>query len=506
MHVTAHLDVDLVAHESDDSVTALLQLQAPLLPSSAARPGQTLVVVLDRSGSMGGAPLTAAKAALRDLVRRLAPHDRFGLVVFDHAADLVVPVRPVGTHDLGVVDQLLSRIDAGGSTDLSAGYALALREAGRSLAASQDDGAVAAGATVLVISDGHANVGDTDAESLRQRALAHTKGQHITTATIGLGLGYDEVLLAAMADGGSGSHLFASGADDLPATIGEELDGLLDKSVLAATVRVTGRDGHLLGVGVLQGLPTWQEGETTVVALGDLYAGEERKTLVRLDVASIPALGLATIADVVLEYTALPDQAEHTVTLPITVNVVPGDVAAKRVPEPEVVVQKMLLEANEAKTEAAQALRSGDEAGAKRALRAASDRLGSLSGALAVLRQHGTMAPEQEAELQAALAEEASELALLDQRVGVAPAAQMSKTAMYSQSSGRRGRSPKEHLRRARSGGSAQACPRCGAELLPIAWGMPASDPGPGVIVGGCVLPPEPQSHGCPACGWRGVP
>lgn len=48
-------------------------------------------------------------------------------------------------------------------------------------------------------------------------------------------------------------------------------------------------------------------------------------------------------------------------------------------------------------------------------------------------------------------------------------------------------------------------CPDCGAPALPVMWGMPAGDPGPGVILGGCIIidfPPPP--HGCRECGWMG--
>jgi len=56
-----------------------------------------------------------------------------------------------------------------------------------------------------------------------------------------------------------------------------------------------------------------------VVTLGDMYAGETRKVLFRLDVPAVPALGLATVADVVFEYTSMPDLAAHHVTFPISV-------------------------------------------------------------------------------------------------------------------------------------------------------------------------------------------
>lgn len=474
MHVTAHLDVDLIALESDDSVTCLLQLQAPVLPTDQARPGQTLVVVLDRSGSMSGTPLNTAKDALRQLTRRLAPHDRFGLVVFDESAQVIVPVRTMLGHDPVVVDALIAGIRPGGSTDLWAGYDLALREATRSLQSTSADPDIVDAATVVLVSDGHANAGITDPDQLRQRALVEYKNAAITSLTIGLGLGYDEVLLAAISDGGSGAHRFAANADELPTVLADEVTGLLDKSVLAATLWITGRDQHLTGIATLQGLPTWIEGDTTVVALGDLYAGEERRTLIRLDVASIPALGLATIADIVLEYTALPDQLEHTVTLPISVNVVPGDVAAQRVPLPEVVVQQLLVEAATAKATAAESLRAGDPVTAQAALDAAATNLGSLSQALEVLRRHGHLDPTRSHALQQTITLEADELATLRDQADALPAEYSSKLMTSAASGGRRGRTRSADHRVDRCqvcgsplgvasdhSGTVPGCPRC---------------------------------------------
>ena len=82
MKVNALLDVNIVAHESSDEVAILLELEAPAIAVDAERPPAALQVVLDRSGSMNGAPLDGAKEALIALVRRLRPSDNVGLVTF----------------------------------------------------------------------------------------------------------------------------------------------------------------------------------------------------------------------------------------------------------------------------------------------------------------------------------------------------------------------------------------------------------------------------------------
>ena len=54
MNVNAILDIDLVALESTEKVTMMLDMTAPISDAAQARPGQAVEVVLDRSGSMSG--------------------------------------------------------------------------------------------------------------------------------------------------------------------------------------------------------------------------------------------------------------------------------------------------------------------------------------------------------------------------------------------------------------------------------------------------------------------
>ena len=92
MRITAHLDVEMIAIETDDQVSVMIELNAPPAPDGGGeRVPSTLQVVLDRSGSMQGGRLDGAKTALTSLVDRLDPRDHFGLVVFDDKVDVAVP-------------------------------------------------------------------------------------------------------------------------------------------------------------------------------------------------------------------------------------------------------------------------------------------------------------------------------------------------------------------------------------------------------------------------------
>lgn len=357
MKINALLDVNVVAHEAEDEVAVLLELEAPAaLQLDATRPPGSLQVVLDRSGSMQGAPLEGAKRALAALVQRLEPTDNFGLVAFDDTALVVVPSGPL--TDKEAVLARIAEVGPGGSTDLGAGYLRGLRELRRVSTGS---------GTLLVISDGHVNQGLQDVDEFATvTSKAYADG--IVTSTLGYGRGYDETLLAAMARSGSGNHVFADDPDAAAAAIASEVDGLLNKVVQAATLTVRLEPSVLLARLYndlpLQVLPDG----AAMIELGDLYAAEQRKILLKLHVPAMAALGLARVATLDLTYVELPGLVEHTVSLPITVNIVPGDEAGTRVPHPTVRSEVLFQEAQDAKRRASEAFESGDLDGGRRLL------------------------------------------------------------------------------------------------------------------------------------------
>ena len=145
--------------------------------------------------------------------------------------------------------------------------------------------------------------------------------------------------------------------------------------------------------------------------------------LVTLGVPAMPGLGLAEVATLELRYVALPDLVEQTISLPIHVNVVPGDEAAGRIKNPRVDTEVLFQRAQEAKRRAAERLSAGDTMGARAEYQAA-------TAALA-------MAPPGDAELE----QEAEILADLDRQV------ELGETSLAAKASW------DEHARKARQRG-----------------------------------------------------
>ena len=403
MNVKALLDVDMVAFEATDKITLMLDLTAEQNPKHASRPGQAVQVVLDRSGSMDGPPLEAAKGSLLKLIDRLAPQDSFGLVAFDDSALVIAPIRTMADHNMPSLRKAIREMHTGGSTDISAGYLMGLRELTRVNAAG--------GSTLLLISDGHANAGEQKPEFFSDVATKSATN-NVTTSTIGLGTGYDETILEALAQGGGGAHRFAGTIDEAVGAIAAEVDDLLDKSIVNAVLRLSPTEAMTSApaIELLQRLPYWMDGPTYVVQLGDLYSGENRRFIIDIAVPGIASLGLCKLADLTIEYLDLAARHEISVTMPINVNVVPGDVASGRVSDPIVRAERLILEAQTAKSKAVEELRTGN-------VKDASSR---LKGTAANLRREASLIPvtdQRSAESLEIIKAEADEIDTLAQTV-----------------------------------------------------------------------------------------
>ena len=366
MELDAKLDLNVVAVDSGETVHLLLELEAPGLEGERRRDPANLQVVLDRSGSMGYGSLTAALQAIDSLVGRLRPDDQLGLVCFDNSVIVPVAAGPVG--DGKKIRDVLRQIGVGGMTNLSAGLMRGIQESGR---ASGERAS-----TLVLLSDGHANEGVTDHPTLEGVAKGATDNS-ITISTIGIGHGYDEDLLEAVSRGGGGNSHFAENGDEAGACLAGEVEGLLEQVIQAASLIVR-PTGDVSGVRLFNDLPVSEIEGGFMVELGELVSEEKRKLLFEIDVPDIAALGLAQVCELELHWVETETMEGKTVTLPVNVNVVPGDEAAGRIANPEVITEITFQTAQRNKREASDALARGDHDEARRLWQDSRNQLGSL--------------------------------------------------------------------------------------------------------------------------------
>jgi Ca-activated chloride channel family protein len=201
--------------------------------SDRARPDAALTFVIDTSGSMGREErLELVKDSLRELVLSLGKDDTIAVVTFGDEARVVLPPTRATDEDriLGAIDDL----EPGGSTNLEAGLRLGY-ELARETGFQGGDGIN----RVVLASDGVANVGLTDADSIL-REIADDAAAGIELVSIGVGMGnYNDVLLEQLADRGDGFYAYVNGLEEARRRFVEGLTGTLQTVALDAKVQVT---------------------------------------------------------------------------------------------------------------------------------------------------------------------------------------------------------------------------------------------------------------------------
>ncbi len=178
----------------------------PAAPSEKRLP-HDVTLVLDRSGSMQGEPMDAAKAAAKKLIDQLEPTDAVNVIAFDDKIEaLFDKPRVLDAATRAKVDKFIGKIDARGGTEI----AKALE---RALASQTKD---ARPDVVFFLTDGQ-----SDGPSAIKVASADPSDTSVFT--VGLGSGVDKALLGKIASLRHGRFTYVADAR----AVGAELPKLL---------------------------------------------------------------------------------------------------------------------------------------------------------------------------------------------------------------------------------------------------------------------------------------
>ena len=355
MHSDIKLSTRFLTTQNAHQVGLLITLSGDL---PTRRAPINVALVLDRSGSMHGAPLESAKEAAGRFASFLGADDRLAVVAFDDGVETLFGPGPAGDPAAAAA---IGRLQTRGSTNLSGGWLKGMQHVQASLVDGTN--------RVVLLTDGQANQGVTDLGQLVGMAAAGSAAR-VSTTCIGFGADFNEDLLEPMAREGGGNYWFVESNDQMAGIFESEIEGLVALAAQNVEVEVSLTHPRAAGVTFLQSYPmqatatgTWR------VSLGDLYATSPRPVGLVFHVEDVADLGQVQVAQVKLEADVVTASGiEHrTIVMPVVANLDGADHI-----EPTVETTFLRFQAARAREEAIRQADAGDYAAAAAGLRDAS--------------------------------------------------------------------------------------------------------------------------------------
>ncbi len=329
------------------NVDVLIRITPPENTEAATRSKLNLGIALDRSGSMQGAKMKEARDAAKFCVDHLQSTDRFSAVIFDDQVDVLFTNQFV--TDRAILHRGIDRIDARNSTALHEGWV----KAGIEVSEQLDPTAIN---RVLLITDGQANVGETNIDRIVSQAR-ELSDKGISTTTIGIGRDFNEDLLIPMAEAGGGNGWHVQEPEDMVKIFETELQGLSRQFAHAVRLRINTAEG----VRVTDLINDFELSDGSYI-LPNLLSGSPLEIVVRLEVQ--PSAAGKELFSVGLGYIQQSDKESVIVEGSFSPEIADADTVDTLDRDPDVARSLQMLLNARARREAMEKLDEGDRDGA----------------------------------------------------------------------------------------------------------------------------------------------
>jgi uncharacterized membrane protein len=192
------------------------------------KPNLALILVIDKSGSMGGQKIELAKEAALAAAEVLKANDQFGVIAFDSLAQWICELT--GASEFDAIASKVSRLEAGGGTNIYP----ALYDAYQALLNSD-----AKLKHIILLTDGVTEPGDYE------ELAGHIAADQITLSTVGIGDDCDKKFLEDMAATGNGASYFTEDFNAIPQILTRETmraskSMLVEEPFVPKVVSITG--------------------------------------------------------------------------------------------------------------------------------------------------------------------------------------------------------------------------------------------------------------------------
>ena len=311
-----------------------LNLTAPaFVEEDNTRAQVDLVAVIDRSGSMSGDKINLVKETLLFVLTQLTAKDRLCLIVYDNRVESVFELTYVTEESRSFLESKINSVTTRGCTNLCGGLLEGMR------AVTSRTGVMADVASVLLLTDGLANVGISSTQGIlramifgekrkrrrrrrvkrrrkiiwsiygtllpkKQKKKRKTKKKKKeepqtvlptypgTVYTFGYGSDHNANMLKEISQAGNGVYFFIDTNEKIPDSFADCLGGLLSTVGQNINLKVELTNGATISEFIAKKTPTFNANKTSAeVPLGDLQSEEQRDVLMEIQLPACPDLG-----------------------------------------------------------------------------------------------------------------------------------------------------------------------------------------------------------------------
>nr|BAD08847.1 zinc finger (C3HC4-type RING finger) protein family-like [Oryza sativa Japonica Group]BAD09261.1 zinc finger (C3HC4-type RING finger) protein family-like [Oryza sativa Japonica Group] len=368
--IKTHCEFPAIARSTPrDNFAVLLHVKAPSIAAEAApaRASVDLVTVLDVSGSMEGYKLALLKRAMG----LLGPGDRLAVVSFSYSARRVIRLTRMSEGGKASAKSAVESLHADGCTNILEG----LVEAAKVFDGRRYRNAVA---SVILLSDGQDNYnvnggwGASNSKNysvLVPPSFKRSGDRRLPVHTFGFGTDHDASAMHTIAEETGGTFSFIENQAVVQDAFAQCIGGLLSVPVQEARIAITCPHAAVRVRSVNSGRYDSVidgDGRAASVDVGELYADEERRFLVFVDV---PAAGagedVTELIKVSCTYRDTASRQQMVVAGEDAVVQRPAEVSTSTEPSMEVERERFCVEATEDIAAAREAAERGAYAAAK---------------------------------------------------------------------------------------------------------------------------------------------
>jgi len=215
----------------------LLFLAPPQISDRASAAPKDLVFVLDTSGSMEGEKIRQAKDALRFVVRKLNPKDRFGLIAFaTEPRPLASSLLPAGEEEVARACAFIDGLEAVGGTNVHDALLAAL-----GMRSAQEERPL----YVVFLTDGKPTVGERDLQRILEAVRAANRAR-ARLFVFGVGNDVNTFLLDRLAEENRGSRDYVVEGEDIEVKVSSLYGKIAYPALEEVTLTIEGISVHHL--------------------------------------------------------------------------------------------------------------------------------------------------------------------------------------------------------------------------------------------------------------------